>query len=41
MDESAELQFVGQKLEKQLSGPEIVQETTDKIIQVKERLKAA
>ncbi|KAJ0704440.1 putative nucleotidyltransferase, Ribonuclease H [Helianthus annuus] len=27
--------------EKQLSGPEIVQETTDKIIQVKERLKAA
>ncbi|KAL9992436.1 putative nucleotidyltransferase, Ribonuclease H [Helianthus debilis subsp. tardiflorus] len=27
--------------EKQLSGPEIVQETTDKIIQVKERLKTA
>ena len=27
--------------EKQLSGPEVVQETTDKIIQVKERLKAA
>ena len=27
--------------EKQLSGPEIVQETTDKIIQVKERLRAA
>ncbi|GJZ65640.1 putative reverse transcriptase domain-containing protein [Tanacetum coccineum] len=41
MGESVVHPFYGQKLEKDLIGPEIVQETTKKISQIKDRLKDA
>ncbi|GJZ37350.1 hypothetical protein Tco_0583541, partial [Tanacetum coccineum] len=41
MVESVVHLFVGPKLEKlQLTGPEIVQETTEKIVQIKQRMQA-